>query len=223
VTGKSAVSSSWFFASIFDVEVTKNLDWVVNEPSKCDRSTSRLATKCRMSPARWHTPYQRDPEAVEKWQREIYPSIARGAKREMANIFFWDESGSRADAMHGKTWGVCGQTPVVERPGNDNQLASRRRSMPKAPSGYEGALSAELFVDLLKKMMHHRKRPAHLVIDGLPAHKKGCTAVSAPLLPKGLVSKLPSLQSGRPPAEPAFGNSSSRATPLFFNPLPTAS
>ena len=29
----------------------------------------------------------------------------------------WDESGFRADSVHGKTWGKKGQTPVVERPG----------------------------------------------------------------------------------------------------------
>jgi transposase len=37
---------------------------------------------------------------------------------------------------------------------------------------YQGALNAELFIELLKKMMRHRKRAVHLVLDGLPAHKK---------------------------------------------------
>ena len=37
---------------------------------------------------------------------------------------------------------------------------------------YEGALSGELFVELLQKMMKYRRKPLHLVIDGLPAHKK---------------------------------------------------
>jgi transposase len=39
---------------------------------------------------------------------------------------------------------------------------------------YEGALHAELFVELLKQMMRHRKRSIHLVLDSLPAHKKAC-------------------------------------------------
>lgn len=46
---------------------------------------------------------QRDPEAIEQWQRETYPSIARRAKAEGAELLFWDESGFRADAVHGKT------------------------------------------------------------------------------------------------------------------------
>jgi transposase len=33
-------------------------------------------------------------------------------------------------------------------------------------------LTGELFVELLKKMMHRRKKPVRLVVDGLPAHKK---------------------------------------------------
>lgn len=41
--------------------------------------------------------YQRDPDAIEKWQRETFPAIARQAKAEDAEIFFWDESGFRAD------------------------------------------------------------------------------------------------------------------------------
>jgi transposase len=39
---------------------------------------------------------------------------------------------------------------------------------------YAVALNAELFVVLLKKMMRYRRTPVHLVLDGLPAHKKAC-------------------------------------------------
>ncbi len=37
---------------------------------------------------------------------------------------------------------------------------------------YEGRLSGELLVALLKKLMFKRKNAAHLIVDGLPAHKK---------------------------------------------------
>jgi transposase len=36
---------------------------------------------------------------------------------------------------------------------------------------YQGGLTAELFVRLLRKRMGNRVKPVHLVIDGLPAHK----------------------------------------------------
>lgn len=47
--------------------------------------------------------YQRDPEAIERWQRETYPAITRAAKAVGGEVYFWDESGFRADTVHGKT------------------------------------------------------------------------------------------------------------------------
>jgi transposase len=118
--------------------------------------------------------YQRDPQAIDRWQREIYPAIARQAKAEGGEIFFWDESGFRADAVHGRTWGAKGQTPVVARPGQRQSISAA--SAVNAKGGfwyctYEGGLTAELFVRLLRQMMRHRVKPVHLVVDGLPAHK----------------------------------------------------
>jgi len=119
--------------------------------------------------------YQRDPEAIEKWQRETYPAIAQRARAKGAEVFFWDESGFRADTVHGKTWGVRGQTPVVHRPGQRQSISAASAVNANGAfwfCTYEGALNAELFVELLKKMMHRRKKPVHLVLDSLPAHKK---------------------------------------------------
>ena len=119
--------------------------------------------------------YQRDPQAVERWQRETYPAIARQAKAEGAEVFFWDESGFRADTVHGKTWGVRGQTPVVERPGQRQSVSAASAVTAQGAFWfcvYEGALNGELFVELLKKMMHRRRKPVHLILDSLPAHKR---------------------------------------------------
>ena len=117
---------------------------------------------------------QRDPEAIEKWRREMFPSIAREAKEAGGEVYFWDESGFRADAVHGKTWGVKGQTPVVERPGQRQSISAASAVNSKGAfwyCTYQGGLNAELFVALLKKMMRRRLKPVHLVVDGLPAHK----------------------------------------------------
>lgn len=121
--------------------------------------------------------YQRDPQAIEHWQRDTWPALARQAKAQGAHVLFWDESGFRADTVHGKTWGVRGQTPVVHRPGQRQSISAA--SAVSATGAfwfctYPGALNAEQFVDLLKHMMRHRKKPVHLVLDGLPAHKKTC-------------------------------------------------
>jgi transposase len=119
--------------------------------------------------------YQRDPEAVDRWKQETYPAIARRARKEKADIYFWDESGFRADAVQGMTWGVRGQTPVVERPGQRQSISAASAVSAKGAfwfATYKGGLTGELFVELLQKLMYRRKKKVHLVLDGLPAHKK---------------------------------------------------
>ena len=118
--------------------------------------------------------YQRDPEAVALWKHETFPALAQLAHEQGADIFFWDESGFRADTVHGKTWGVCGQTPVVNRPGQRQGISAASAVNSKGAfwfATYQGGLTGELFVELLKKLMHRRKKAVHMVVDGLPAHK----------------------------------------------------
>ena len=119
--------------------------------------------------------YQRNPEAIERWQHDTYPAIARQAHKENADIFFWDESGFRADSVHGRTWAPRGETPVVKRPGERQSMSAASAVNSKGAfwfATYEGGLSGELFVTLLKKLMFNRRKAVHLVVDGLPAHKK---------------------------------------------------
>jgi transposase len=119
--------------------------------------------------------YQRDPEAIARWQQETYPALARQAKRRGATILFWDESGFRADTVHGKTWGRRGQTPIVHRPGQRQSISAASAVSARGEfwfCTYKGGLNGELFVQLLRKLMRHRKKPVYLVLDGLPAHKR---------------------------------------------------
>jgi transposase len=100
--------------------------------------------------------YQRDPEAIERWQREQFPEIVKQAKASGGDIYFWDESGFRADTVHGKTWAKRGETPVIERPGQRQSISAASAVNPRGAfwyCTYEGGLNAELFVKLLKKLL----------------------------------------------------------------------
>jgi transposase len=118
--------------------------------------------------------YERDPAAIEAWKNDTYPSIARQAKKRGAEIYFWDESGFRADVVQGTTWGVQGRTPIVAVPGQRQSVSAA--SAVNARGGfwfatYKGGMSAELFIEMLKVLMLRRKKPLYLILDSLPAHK----------------------------------------------------
>ena len=68
--------------------------------------------------------YERDPAAIETWKSDTYPSLAKRAKKRGAEIYFWDESGFRADVVQGTTWGARGQTPVVRVPGQRQSVSA---------------------------------------------------------------------------------------------------
>ena len=118
--------------------------------------------------------YERDPAAIEAWKRDTYPSIAGRAKRRGAEIYFWDESGFRADVVQGTTWGVRGQTPVIRVPGQRQSVSAA--SAVNARGGfwfatYKGGMNSGLFIEMLKVLMHRRRKPLILILDSLPAHK----------------------------------------------------
>jgi transposase len=76
--------------------------------------------------------------------------------------------------VHDKTWARRGHTPVVERPGQRQSISAASAVTAKGGfwfATYPGGLDAELFIKLLKKLMKGRRKPLHLVINGLPAHK----------------------------------------------------
>jgi transposase len=118
--------------------------------------------------------YQRDPAAIAAWKSETFPKLAARAKRSGADIWFWDESGFRADSVHGRTWGKKGQTPVVAVPGQRQTVSAASAVNAKGAfwcMTYKGGLNADLFVTMLKLLMRRRRNPLYLVLDNLPSHK----------------------------------------------------
>src|SRR6266852_2739754 len=138
-------------------------------------AVGKLLAKLGLTPQKpLRRAYQRDPAAIEAWKHDTYPSIAGRAKKRGAEIYFWDESGFRADAVQGRSWGVKGQTPIVTVPGQRQSVSAA--SAVNAKGGfwfatYKGGMSGELFLAMLKMLMRHRKKPLFLVLDSLPAHK----------------------------------------------------
>ena len=67
-----------------------------------------------------------------------------------------------------------GQTPVVEVPGQRQSISAASAVSAQGAfwfCTYTGGMNGEMFAGLLRELMRHRKKPLHLVLDSLPAHK----------------------------------------------------
>jgi transposase len=118
--------------------------------------------------------YERDPEAVALWEKEIYPQLRKRAKLLGARIFFSDEAGFQSDPVLGRTYGLKGHTPVVTTSGQRQSLnvisAVNARGEFWAVT-YTGKLNAESFMVFLQNFVESQAGKIFLVVDGHPAHK----------------------------------------------------
>jgi hypothetical protein len=68
-----------------------------------------------------------------------------------------------------------GETPVVAMPGKRQSISAAYAVNAKGGfwfATYQGAISAELFMEMLKILMKGRRRSLFLILDSLPAHHK---------------------------------------------------
>lgn len=118
--------------------------------------------------------YERDPEAVEQWMKEIFPGIRSRAKKRKADLFFLDEAGVRSDCVLGRSWAPKGKTPAV---GTTGKRQSINAISAISPTGgfwfdvYAGRLTGDRFVEFLKDFLKGRTKPVLLIVDNHPTHR----------------------------------------------------
>jgi transposase len=141
----------------------------------CLTSVGKLLAQLNITPQKpLRRAYERDPVAVELWQKETYPKLKKRAKKMGALIFFLDEAGFQSDPPLGRTYGLKGHTPVVPSSGQRqsiNVISAVTASGAFWAATYTGKLNAESFVVFLKNFMTGRRSKVLLVVDGHPAHK----------------------------------------------------
>ena len=141
----------------------------------CLTSVGKLLASLDITPQKpLRRAYERDPLAVEKWRVEDYPKLKKRAKKLGAMIFFLDEAGFQSDPPLGRTYGLKGQTPIVESSGQRqsiNVISAVNASGAFWAATYDGKLNAESFVLFLRDFMKGQRKKVFLVVDGHPAHK----------------------------------------------------
>ncbi len=138
-------------------------------------SVGRLLKKLGLSPQRpTRRAIQRDELSVYKWMAEDYQAIRKLAKERNAEIYFGDESSVRSDYHSGTTWAPKGKTPVVKT------TAARYKVNLISAISARGALrfmatedrvTAGVFIEFLKRLIHKSSRPIFLVVDNHAVHR----------------------------------------------------
>jgi transposase len=142
-------------------------------------SVGRLLRTMGLSPQRpLHRAYQQNPEAVQRWKEEQFPAIRAAAKAESATLYFADEAGIRSDYHSGTTWAPVGQTPVVRNTGarfSVNMLSAVSAQGALRFTVHKGTVTAKVFIDFCKRLLHDTDGPVYLVVDGHPTHRAKAT------------------------------------------------
>ena len=117
--------------------------------------------------------YERDPEKVEQWVKQDYPTLRRRAKKLGATIFFLDEAGFRSEPILGRSYGLKGQAPIVNTPGQRQRVSAMNAVSAKGGfwcNVYTGMLNAGRFVEFLKDFRKGGRDRVFMVVDGHPSH-----------------------------------------------------
>ena len=118
--------------------------------------------------------YEQNPEAVRRWLAEDYPAIQKQAKKEKALIFWGDETGLRSDHVAGRSYGLCGQTPVI--PGTGQRFGCNMISAITNQGNlnfmvFKDRFNADVFLEFLRRLLRQIQRRVFLIVDSHPVHR----------------------------------------------------
>jgi len=117
---------------------------------------------------------QQDPERVRRWREQDYPAIREQAAQVGAVIYFADEAGIRSDYHSGTTWAPVGKTPVVTSTGARHSVNMISAVTPKGRlrfSVFTGSMTAKVFLEFVRRLLHDEPAPVFLIVDGHPVHR----------------------------------------------------
>ena len=143
-------------------------------------SVGRLLRSLGLSPQRpVYRAYQQDPEVVRRWRELEYPRIRAEAQKAGAELYFADEAAVRSDHHAGTSWAPVGKTPVVTSTGARFSLNLMSAVSPKGLVRFRilpARLTAPVFIDFCRRLVHDVGRPVFLVVDSHPVHRSHAVA-----------------------------------------------
>jgi transposase len=117
--------------------------------------------------------FEQDPEQVRRWLEEKYPEIRRLAKLRKAEIYWGDEMGLRSDHACGRSYGRCGETPVIPGTGKRfgcNMVSAITNRGQLYFMVFKQRFQSGVFMEFLRRLIRQVPRYVFLIIDQHPVH-----------------------------------------------------
>lgn len=118
--------------------------------------------------------YSQQPEQVKQWLDTEYPELQQRAKAEGADIYWGDETGVSNQDQTGRSYAPKGQTPVRKafaRKVSSSMISAITNKGEVRFMLYRKSMTAELFVEFLKRLVRSSKKKVFLIVDNLRAHR----------------------------------------------------
>lgn len=116
---------------------------------------------------------KRNPEAVEKWLKEEFPSLHAQAKREGAEIFWGDETAVQNVAHYARGYALRGHTPVLRiatQKMHIHMISAISRGGKAHFLLYSEAINADRLIGFMAGLVRDAGRKVFLILDNLRVH-----------------------------------------------------
>ncbi len=125
--------------------------------------------------------YEQNPVAIQKWLDETYPTIAKRATSEGAEVHWGDETAIVNTDVRGRGFAPRGQTPVARVVGGTRQKLSMISTVTNQGKTcwqiIDGNFNHERLIEFLLALIKQAGRKVFLVLDNLGVHH--CKPVKA--------------------------------------------
>jgi transposase len=118
--------------------------------------------------------WEQNPQQVQHWLDQEYPSIRRQAQQEKAQIYWGDEMGLRSHHAVGRSYGLKGQTAVILATGQRfgcNMISAITNQGRLNFMVFKERFTAQVFLEFLWRLLRQIDRRVYLIIDRHPVHR----------------------------------------------------
>jgi len=116
--------------------------------------------------------YKQNPEQVNQWLNETYPTIKERATVENAEIFWGDETGVQNTADYLRGYAPVGQTPIVQVQAQKFKanMLSAISNRGKVRFNIYDKLSPDVLINFMRRLITDTKHKVFLILDNLRIH-----------------------------------------------------